>query len=53
MGAGAVLLPGIEVGEEAIVAAGAVVTENVRARAVVMGVPARMVREVPTEDLLS
>ncbi|MFL5866109.1 MAG: N-acetyltransferase, partial [Thermoleophilaceae bacterium] len=43
---------GVEVGEEAFVAAGAVVTRDVPARAVVMGVPARQIREVPDEDLL-
>ena len=52
VGGGAVLLPGVEVGEEAFVAAGAVVTSDVPARKVVMGVPARMVRDVPDEDLL-
>jgi acetyltransferase-like isoleucine patch superfamily enzyme len=52
VGAGAVLLPGVEVGEEAFVAAGAVVTSDVPARAVVMGVPARVVREVGEEELL-
>ena len=52
VGGGAVLTPGVEVGEEAFVAAGAVVTRDVPARAVVMGVPARVVREVPDEDLL-
>jgi UDP-2-acetamido-3-amino-2,3-dideoxy-glucuronate N-acetyltransferase len=52
IGGGAVLTPGVEVGEEAFVAAGAVVTRNVAARAVVMGVPARVVREVSDEDLL-
>ena len=52
IGGGAVLLPGVEVGEEALVAAGAVVTVDVPARAVVMGVPARQVRTVPDEDLL-
>lgn len=52
IGAGAVLLPGVEVGEEAFVAAGAVVTANVAPRAIVMGVPARAVREVAEADLL-
>ena len=52
VGGGAVLAPGVEVGEEAFVAAGAVVVSDVAPRAVVMGVPARAVREVPTEDLL-
>jgi acetyltransferase-like isoleucine patch superfamily enzyme len=47
-----VLVPGVEIGEEAFVAAGAVVTADVPARAVVMGVPARVVRRVPDEDLL-
>jgi acetyltransferase-like isoleucine patch superfamily enzyme len=42
----------VEIGEEAFVAAGAVVTTDVAPRSVVMGVPARAVREVPDEDLL-
>jgi acetyltransferase-like isoleucine patch superfamily enzyme len=52
VGGGAVLTPGVEIGEEAFVAAGAVVTRDVPARAVVMGVPARVVREVGDDDLL-
>jgi len=52
VGGGAVLVPGVEVGEEAYVAAGAVVVADVPPRAVVMGVPARVVREVPEHDLL-
>ncbi|HUE28513.1 MAG TPA: acyltransferase [Solirubrobacteraceae bacterium] len=52
VGGGAVLVPGVEIGEEAFVAAGALVTRDVGPREVVMGVPARAVREVPDEDLL-
>jgi UDP-2-acetamido-3-amino-2,3-dideoxy-glucuronate N-acetyltransferase len=52
IGAGVVICPAIEVGEEAFVAAGAVVVADVAPRSVVMGVPARVVRSVPDEDLL-
>jgi UDP-2-acetamido-3-amino-2,3-dideoxy-glucuronate N-acetyltransferase len=52
VGGGSVLMPGVVVGEEAFVAGGAVVTVDVPARAVVMGVPARQVREVGDEDLI-
>jgi acetyltransferase-like isoleucine patch superfamily enzyme len=52
VGGGAVVLPGVEIGEEAFVAAGALVTRDVGARQVVMGVPARVVRQVGDEDLL-
>jgi acetyltransferase-like isoleucine patch superfamily enzyme len=52
VGGAAVLLPGIEVGEEAFVGAGAVVTKDVPPRAVVVGNPARQIREVPEDELL-
>ena len=52
VGGAAVLLPGVEVGEEAFVGAGAVVTKDVPARAVVVGNPARQIREVPEEEVL-
>ena len=52
VGGGAVLVPGVVIGEEAFVAAGALVTRDVGEREVVMGVPARVVRGVPDEDLL-
>lgn len=52
IGAGALLRPGVEIGEEAFVAMGAVVVSDVPARAVVRGVPARVVGEVSDEDLV-
>jgi len=52
IGGGAILLPGIEVGEEAFVGAGAVVVRDVAARTVVVGNPARVLRDVPDEELL-
>ncbi|HEX3830969.1 MAG TPA: DapH/DapD/GlmU-related protein [Solirubrobacteraceae bacterium] len=52
IGGGVTLTPGVEIGEEAFVAAGSVVTRDVAPRAVVMGVPAREVRQVGDEDLL-
>jgi UDP-2-acetamido-3-amino-2,3-dideoxy-glucuronate N-acetyltransferase len=51
VGGGVVIVPGVEVGEEAYVAAGAVVTRDVAPRDVVMGVPARPVRKVDDADL--
>jgi acetyltransferase-like isoleucine patch superfamily enzyme len=52
VGGGAVICPGVEIGEEAFVAAGSVVTADVAARSVVAGVPARAIRNVPDRDLL-
>ncbi len=46
IGAGSCLLPGVAIGEGAIVAAGAVVTRDVAPYTLVMGVPARPVRSL-------
>src|SRR5689334_14492558 len=52
VGGGADLCPGIEIGEEAFVCAGTVVVKDVPPRTVVVGNPARILREVPEEELL-
>ncbi len=52
VGGGAVLCPGIEIGEEALVGAGAVVTKDVAPRTIVVGNPARVLREVHEDELL-
>jgi acetyltransferase-like isoleucine patch superfamily enzyme len=52
IGGGAILLPAIEVGEEAFVGAGAVVTKDIEARTVVVGNPARVIRPVAEDELL-
>ena len=52
IGGGSVLTPGVEVGEEAFVAAGSVVTRDVPPRTLVMGVPAKPARAVPEDELL-
>lgn len=52
IGAGAVILPGVEIGSDSLVAAGAVVTKDVPERSLVMGCPARVAGPVPEEQLL-
>jgi acetyltransferase-like isoleucine patch superfamily enzyme len=52
VGGGAVLCPGVVVGEEAFVGAGAVVTKDVEPRMLVVGNPARVLRSVSDEEFL-
>ena len=51
VGGGAIICPAVEVGEEAFVGAGAVVTKDVPARKVVVGSPARVLRDVNADEL--
>lgn len=46
LGANVTVLPGVTIGDGAVVGAGSVVTKDVAARSVVVGVPARRVREI-------
>ena len=50
IGAGAILLPGVTIGENAVVAAGAVVSKNVEDNTVVGGVPARFIKQISAVD---
>ena len=49
IGAGVTILPGVTIGENAIVGAAAVVTKDVPPNAVVVGNPARVLKIVDTE----
>ena len=52
VGGGAILCPGVEIGAEAFVGAGAVVTKDVPPGKLVVGNPARVLRDVPEVELL-
>ncbi|WP_372445242.1 acyltransferase [Clostridium estertheticum] len=52
IGAGAVILPGITICEDGFVAAGSVVTKNVEEGVIVVGNPAKVMRDVPENQLL-
>jgi acetyltransferase-like isoleucine patch superfamily enzyme len=52
IGGGAILCPAVEIGEEAFVGAGAVVTKDVPPRMLVVGNPARVLRAVSDDELL-
>ena len=47
IGAGATVLPGVTIGENSIVAAGAVVSKDVPANTIVGGVPAKIIKSIP------
>ncbi|MFC1864258.1 DapH/DapD/GlmU-related protein [Chloroflexota bacterium] len=53
IGANATLLPGVVIGQEAVIAAGAVVTHDVPDRKIVIGVPAKVIGDVNENELLS
>ena len=50
IGAGAIVLPGVTIGDGAIIAAGAVVTKDVPANRIAAGVPAKVIRKVNMEE---
>jgi maltose O-acetyltransferase len=50
LGASVTILPGVKIGEGAIVGAGAVVTKNVEPYTVVAGIPAKVIRNLDSEN---
>ena len=46
IGANAVILPGVTIGEHSVVAAGAIVTKDVPSHSLVAGVPARIIKQI-------
>jgi acetyltransferase-like isoleucine patch superfamily enzyme len=52
IGSAACILPGVVIGEEAVVGAGAVVTKDVPPQMIVIQNPARIVKKVPEDELL-
>ncbi len=53
IGAGAILLPGIEIGVGSVIAAGAVVTHDVAPHRLIMGVPGKPVRDLSASENLA
>jgi UDP-2-acetamido-3-amino-2,3-dideoxy-glucuronate N-acetyltransferase len=50
IGSNATILPGVTIGERAIIGAGAVVTEDIPDDAIAVGVPAKVIRNVPDRN---
>ena len=50
IGAGATILPGVTVGENAIVAAGAVVNKDVKPNTIVGGIPAKFIKHIISKE---
>jgi len=53
IGQGACILPGVEIGENAIVGANSVVTKDVQSKTVVMGIPAKFHRQLTNDEVKS
>ena len=52
IGGGCTICPGVEIGQEAIIAAGAIVTKDIPLRTIVAGNPAKKIKDVGEESLI-
>ena len=50
IGAGAIILPGVTIGENSVIGAGSVVTKDIPANVVAVGNPCRVLREITDRD---
>lgn len=50
IGCNSIILPGIEIGDEVVVAAGSVVTKNIESNSLVAGNPARVIKKITTKN---
>lgn len=50
IGAGAILLPGVSIGENSVIGAGSVVTHDIPANVVAVGNPCRVLRPITEQD---
>ena len=50
LGAGVIVLPGVEIGDNSVIGAGSVVTKNIPANVVAVGNPCRVLREINEHD---
>ena len=50
LGAGVIVLPGVTIGDNSIVAAGSVVTKDIGENVIVAGSPAKVLRQITEED---
>lgn len=51
LGAGAVVLPGVHIGDNSVIGAGSVVTKDIPANVVAVGNPCRVLREINEDDM--
>ncbi len=52
IGSNAIILPGVSIGEWAVVAAGAVVTKDIPPLTVAGGVPAKVIKDIPKQEIM-